>query len=137
MGIVFSGLDELALSMEELADIPESVINEMLVAGAEVVEKAQLASGMAAGVNDTGMTLHSLKTEPPKGKKVKIKFEGSRPNGNKTKRNAEVAFLNEYGVPSKGMPAKNWIQNANEAAADAMTEAEAEIYSAWVNSLGL
>lgn len=100
------------------------------------VEKAQLSKGAAYGVHRSGVTLSSLKigkiTGSGRGKSIKIRFEGTNADGN---RNAEVAFLNEYGVPSKKMAPRPFISEANEESADPAAEAMADILFDWQDSL--
>jgi len=55
------GLDDLILSLEEIAAIPDDVAAAMLEAEAQVVEEAQIAQGMTMGVYDTGQTLRSIR----------------------------------------------------------------------------
>lgn len=133
------GLDDLMLSLEEIAAIPDDVAQAMLDAEAQVVEEAQIAQGMAMGVYDTGDTLRSIR----RGRMKRTK-EGGRavyvtPQGvnDKGERNAAVAFMNEYGVPSRRIPARPFIATANAAAVDpAVAEAE-KVYNEWLKSKGL
>ena len=64
----FSGLDELILSMQEVAEIPDNVQDEMLNAGADVVVRAQQQAAQSMGVQDTGLTISKIKKT-----KVKVK----------------------------------------------------------------
>lgn len=133
------GLDDLMLSLEEIAAIPDDVAQDMLDAEAQVVVEAQIAQGMAMGVYDTGDTLRSIR----RGRMKRTK-EGGRavyvtPQGvnDKGERNAAVAFMNEYGVPSRRIPARPFIATANAAAVEpAVAEAE-KVYDEWLKSKGL
>lgn len=49
------GLDDLMLSLEDVAAIPDDVAAAMLDAEAQVVEEAQIAQGMTMGVYRTGI----------------------------------------------------------------------------------
>lgn len=133
------GLDDLMLSLAEIAAIPDDVAQDMLDAEAQVVVEAQIAQGMAMGVYDTGDTLRSIR----RGRMKRTK-EGGRavyvtPQGvnDKGERNAAVAFMNEYGVPSRRIPARPFIATANAAAVEpAVAEAE-KVYDEWLKSKGL
>lgn len=133
------GLDDLMLSLEEIAAIPDDVAQDMLDAEAQVVVEAQIAQGMAMGVYDTGDTLRSIR----RGRMKRTK-EGGRavyvtPQGvnDKGERNAAVAFMNEYGVPSRNIPPRPFIATANAAAVEpAVAEAE-KVYDEWLKSKGL
>lgn len=61
---------------------------------------------------------------------------GTHKSGNK-RRTAEVAFVNEYGVKSRKMPAKPFIRTANEKSADAAHDAAARVYDEFLKSKNL
>ena len=134
-----SGLDSLMLSLEEIASIPDDVAAAMLDAEAQVVEEAQIAEGMSMGVYRTGETLRSIRRG-----KMKKGRDGSRtvyitPQGvnEMGERNAAVAFINEYGVPSRKIPPRPFIATANEkAAGPAVAEAE-KVYDEFLKEKGL
>ena len=131
------GLDDLILSLEEIAAIPDDVAAAMLEAEAQVVEEAQIAQGMTMGVYDTGQTLRSIR----RGKMKKAR-DGSRvvyvtPQGvnERGERNAAVAFINEYG--KRDQPARPFIATANEAAATPAVEEAGKIYDKWLKDKGV
>ena len=132
-----NGLDDLILSLEEIAAIPDDVAAAMLEAEAQVVEEAQIAQGMTMGVYDTGQTLRSIR----RGKMKKAR-DGSRvvyvtPQGvnERGERNAAVAFINEYG--KRDQPARPFIATANEAAATPAVEQAGKIYDNWLKDKGV
>lgn len=133
----FSGLDDLMLSLQDVADIPDDVAKEMLEAEAAVVEEAQIAYGVSMGVYDTGDTLRSIHRGKMKRGKDGERLLYVTPQGrnDRGERNATVAFVNEYG--KRGQPARPFIATANEAAADPATEAAAEVYDQWLKSKNL
>lgn len=132
-----SGLDDLMLSLQDVADLPETVQDAMLDAQADVVLRAQQSAAQA--IADTGQTARSLRKSKPRTRKgvrsISITFAGSRKRGETTTRNAEIAFVNEYG--KKGVPARNFIRKANEQSAAASTQAAKEIYDQYLQSKGL
>lgn len=133
----FSGLDDLMLSLQDIADIPDDVAREMLEAEAQVVEEAQIAYGVSMGVYDTGETLQSIRRGKMKRGKGGDRLMYVTPQGRNVRgeRNAAVAFVNEYG--KRGQPARPFISAANEAAADSATEAAAVVYDQWLKSKNL
>lgn len=137
--IGFSGLDELMLSMEEIAQIPDEVQDAMLNAQADVVTAAQKVRARAYGVQDTGLVISSIKKGKPKRKKgvrvIYITPSGTRRRGKQTVRNAEIAFINEYG--DRRQRARPFIRDANEACAEATTQAGFEVYDKWLKSKNL
>lgn len=132
-----SGLDDLMLSLQDVADLPETVQDAMLDAQADVVLQAQQSAAQA--IADTGQTARSLRKSKPRTRKgvrsISIIFAGSRKRGDTTTRNAEIAFVNEYG--KKGVPARNFIRKANEQSAAASTQAAASVYDQYLQSKGL
>jgi len=130
----------------------------MLSAKADVIEPAQKAQAKAMGVHKTGMTLNSIKrtksTRSNDGRSLEIYPQG---NNSKGRRNAEVAFMNEYGtkgvrglkkpryVKALGkrvtklgrMPARPFIDKANKGAAQQATEAAAKVLDTFISSKNL
>lgn len=140
--VEFKGIDELMLSMQEVAALPDEVVDAMLDARADVVVAAQRESAkrMLVGPYAKGDTEKSIKKGKPKlrgGHRVLyVTPTGSRKRGRaKAVRNAEVAFINEYGT--RKIPARNFIRTANESCADAATAAEFEVYSRYLEEKGL
>lgn len=166
--IDFHGLDELRLSIQQVAELPDEVVDEMLNAAADITVEAQRAEaeklGMYAGRTthnntrdtsatnflrgqaksySTGATARSIK----KGK-VKTNAYGTRvlyitPTGSRTRgkknpkkiRNAEIAFLNEYGT--RTINARGFIRKANELSAAEATAAQAAVYDRFLKSKNL
>lgn len=135
------GLDDLILSLQEIEDIPDDVAAAMLDAEAQVVEEYQMGSAatMLKGPYSTGRTAAAIgRTD------MKKRLDGTRtmyvyPQGvnDKGERNGAVAFLNEYGVPSRKIPARPFIKLANEAAAGPAVEEAAKIYDEFLKSKNL
>lgn len=134
-----TGLNELMLSMQEIAQIPDDVVDEILNAQADVTVEAQKAAGRQLGVEDTGITLQKLKkgrVKLRKGQRVLyITPTGSRKRGKTRTRNAEIAFINEFG--KKGQKARPFIKLGNEKSAEAATAAGFRVYDRWLKSKNL
>lgn len=136
----FSGIDELSLSLQEIAEIPEDVVDEMLNAQADVVVAAQKRQATAMGIKRTGKLIKSLKKGRPKrtrdgSRVIYVTASGTRKSGKKTVRNAEIAFVTEFG--RKGQKARPFISTANEQSAAETTKAAAAVHSQWLQSKGL
>lgn len=131
-----NGIDDLMLSMAEIAAVPEGIQDEMLNAQANIVERAQKSKGSAYGVHRTGVTLGSIKRTKIKsgkdGRGLSVYPQGKNADGN---RNAEVAFINEFG--KRGQTARPFIKDANESSAAQTTEAARKVYDAWLSSKNL
>lgn len=131
-----NGLDALSDDLAALASIPDSVIEQMLVAEAEVIEAEQRKTAKEMGVYDTGMTAGSIKKGKVKktatGKSIHVSPQGTNARGD---RNAEVAFVNEYG--KRGQPARPFIRTANERAEQKAVEEGERVYHAYLDSKNL
>lgn len=147
----FKGLDEVTLSMREVAELPTEIIDAMLNAGADVAVEAQRAEarrlGKVGGYRNpnqtrdysTGTTARAIKKGRVKVQKehrvLYITPTGSRTRGKKAPRNAEIAFVNEFG--SKTIHARGFMRAANEKSAAAVEKAEFEVYDKWLTSKDL
>ena len=161
------GIDGLALSMEEFAEIPDEIVEEMLLAGGEVVAEAQKRSILQLGLTDSRKLMKSIRAVPKVGlvdgiRKLFVlvypygkhhayfrKAETRTYKNSKSGRtytvggkmqnvtNSEVGFIHEFGAPKRNIPARQWMRKANEASADAMTAAEFSVYDRWLRSKGL
>ena len=137
-----NGLDDLMLSLQEIAAIPEEVQDEMLRAGADVVAQAQREKVKAYGIYDGSSPKHvadSIKPGKVKLKKgqriIYVSPTGSRRRGKTVTRNSEILFVNEYG--RRGQKARPAVRDANEASAEATTAAQAEVYDKYLRSKDL
>ena len=115
-----SGLEELVGGFDAIAEIPDEVVLEMLVAEAEVIAPAQEAEAraMLSGKYSTGETAQSISYD----KKLKKTSDGR----------AIYVFVDEFG--KQGQPARPFIQTANEKAADPATDAAARVYDGFLKS---
>lgn len=135
------GLDDLIAAFGKSSDVPDNVKKNALVAMAQVAESREKSVGEAKGVRDPKSNVHvldSFKIKAPKltddGGSVDITFEGTRTRGNTTTRNAEIAFINEYGANDKGITAKQFISTALKEAEDDINNAGADIIHNWVEN---
>lgn len=159
------GLEDLELSMQEVAQIPGNVMDEMLNAQADIAMEAQRAEakklgkyqGYSATHNNfratsltnqlpgqvksysTGTLARSIKKRSKVDKDgrafVEIYFSGSRKRGKTRTRNSEIAFLNEFGT--RTINARRFIWVANEKIADKANAAAMAIYDRWLKSKDL
>lgn len=137
-----NGLDGLMLSLKEIEEIPAEVQDEMLLAGAEVVAKAQREKVMDYGIYDGSSPKHvadSIKPGKVKLKKgqrfIYVSPTGSRRRGKTVTRNAEILFVNEYG--KKRQKARPAVRDANEASAEATVTAQLAVYNKYLRSTDL
>lgn len=132
------GLDEFALSMQEIEELPETVKDHMLSAGAEVGLAAMRHKLDTVGLVDTEQLKTSLAKKKKTGKEVSVYYEiapyGKRNDG---ERNGTVGYVSEFGAPGKGIKPRPWMQPAIEEAADEIAEAEFAVYDEWLKSKNL
>lgn len=155
-GIKAKGIEGLQLSMQEVAALPESVVEKMLMAGGEIVvsaHKRQLASmGLVrtgtlqrsvasfAKKSDGGTSWSRSVVVYPKGTHHKVagRKQTQKANGRKSKSatvpSSEVGFVLEYGAPKRHIKARKWMEKANETSADAVVAAEMQVYDAFLQS---
>lgn len=130
------GLDGLIGSMAELASLPADVQNTILDAQADIYLDAQKRKGLSYGVHRTGVTLSSItKGKPHRGHYTQVQditFQGVNAQG---RRNAEVAFINNYG--KRNQKARPFVTDANNESSDAALKAAEDAYSDWLKSKNL
>ena len=149
--ISFKGLDEFRLSMREVAELPDEIIDEMLNAGADVAAEAQRVEARRLGkpggyqnrgqrkdysTGITALTIKKGKVKVKDGQRViYVTPTGTRRRGKTVTRNAEIAFLNEFGT--KTIQARGFIRAANEKSAEDYTAAQAAVYNRWLENKNL
>lgn len=133
------GFQELDIGLVRISSIPwpvkEKALNEM----AEVAAEEIRSTGENMGVRDPDSDVHILdKIKPTKAKETEtggyqnITFSGTRTRGNTRTRNAEIAFVNEYG--KSGQKARPFIRVAMSQNADKINDPGAEVILDWVEN---
>lgn len=137
ISITTVGIDPLVKVLNDIANIPQDVQGEIVDAMADVVKDAQVftAGTMLQGPYYKGDVAASITKSKIKKRKsgpyVDIEFKGES-HGN---RNAEIAFINEYG--KKKQPARPFIKTANELSDKPSQEAGLAVYDNWLKSKGV
>ena len=131
------GFDDLQAAYNRISDIPESVTEEALDKMAEVAETEIRRTGESMGVRDPESDVHILdkiKRKKPKvtkdGGYSMITFTGKRRRGKKDTRNAEIAFVNEYG--SRKVKARPFIGTAITRAEDKIVRPGIDVVGDWI-----
>ena len=137
------GLSDLILSLEEIAEMPDSVMEDMLMAGGEIIKQGQKESIQSLGLVDSGRLRDSIQAVPKfqsrKKRHVLVYPQGTHhvsKNGLET-RNAEVGFIHEFGAQGAGIEASQWMRAANEKHIDRAVDAEADVYDKFLKSKNL
>ena len=137
------GLNGLLEDLEALAGLPDSVADGILESEADVIVQAQreeigrlwkgpYSEGISAGAVKKGKV-----KEGQAGRSITVSPQGSRKRGGKSVRNAEIAFINEYGAPGRGIAARPAIAAANAKAEEAAVQAGERIFNAYLDSKNL
>lgn len=126
------GFAELDSAFAHIAQIPGPVKEKALQAMANVAAPQIRRSGESMGVRDPEGQVHILdviKIGKPQtdesGGYLDINFSGTRTRGNTKTRNAEIAFVNEYG--KRGQQDRPFIGTAMNQNAEKIAEAGADI----------
>ena len=134
-----TGFDDLTDAFRRISEIPFDVTAEALDAMAAVAADAIRSTGESMGVRDPESDVHILdRIKPRKPKKTTeggyemISFTGTRRRGNTTTRNAEIAFVNEYG--KKGQPARPFIGTAMNRNADRIQDQAEKVIGDWIEN---
>lgn len=141
--IEVDGLDALIGDLDTLTHLPDSVLDGMLNAGADVLVSAQSEEigRRWRGRYSTGISAKSVKKGKPfkswAGRSIDVYPQGTRKRGKKRVRNAEIAFVNEYGAPKRGIAARPAIFTANEKNADKAVDAAEAVYESYLDRKGL
>ena len=123
--------------------LPSETMNRMLHAAADVAVTAQkrTAKAMLKKGYSTGRLAESISKgrirRTKDGRSIQVVFKGGRVRGKKnptTISNTEIAFLNEFGT--RHIPARPFVQTANEQCREQAIEAAAEVYDKWLGSMG-
>ena len=153
-----SDVGQLMLDMQQIAEIPEDVIDEMLQAGSKVGVEAMRRSLRRMGLVKTGQLADSLVAVRKVDKYGRIYYE-VYPKGRRKAEphvltvanirrvdplhtyaepptNNEVGFVLEFGAPKRGIKARQWMRKANEESADDVVAAEFKVYDDWLKSKG-
>jgi len=127
-----NGIDALTADLTALAEIPDDVLDAMLEAEATVIEDAQRRTAFSMGVHRTGMMISSISRTKIKtnkhGRFLLVYPQGKNKQGI---RNAEVAFINEYGKTKQ--PARPFVDTANRQYAAAAGEAAERVYNTFAD----
>ncbi len=138
-----SGLDGLLDDLEALSGLPDSVGADILNAEADVIVSAQREEigRRWSGRYSEGISAEAVKKGPVKrkgpGQSIHVYPQGTRKRRGKSVRNAEIAFINEYGAPGRGIAARPAIAAANAKAEEAAVEAGAQVFGAYLDSKNL
>ena len=141
--LTVNGLDALSDDFAALARLPDKVVEDILNAEADVILPAQREEieKQWKGPHSLGISSKSIKkgkvTKGKDGRSLSIYPQGTRKRGGRTTRNAEIAFINEYGAPGRHIAARPAIDTANKKKESEAVEAGERAYNAYLDSKNL
>lgn len=131
------GMDDLDAAFNRIKNIPEAVTTRALNEMADIAATAIRRSGEAMGVRDPESEVHILDKIVKRKAKitrdggyVDISFSGTRTRGKNKTRNAEIAFVNEYG--KRGQPARPFIGQAMNQNEEKIAAAGGDVLGDWI-----
>lgn len=147
------GLDDLIADMTAMGESTGELADEMLMAGAEEVKQCWKFSAAMHGLKHTGDMIESI-GYPRKPRNIHgIRSIDIYPQGKDRKgvRNAEKAFILHYGTSGAkhraarkgkkykgpGIPAKHWVDDADDMAGDRVETKLYTIYDDWLEKHGM
>lgn len=137
------GLDDLIGDLAELAALPERVVEDILNAEADVIVEAQRSeiesrwkSPCSEGISAKSVKKGKVK-KTDDGRVIYVYPQGTRKRGKHSVRNAEIAFINEYGAPGRHIAARPAISAANAKKEKEAVEAGEKVYHAYLDSKNL
>lgn len=147
----FNGLDEIAASVEQLAQLTDEEKLSLLTPAGEILvqrHKDKITELFKRRTGDLAASITMEAREAPESPKLVIfqkgKHRGSftgkrkgkrRSNGKYSGTNAEVAYILNYGSPR--IAPTHWLENANEEAAADMIAAQQEAWDELLTKKGL
>ena len=141
--LTVNGLDALSDDFAALARLPDSVIDGILDAEAEVITAAQREEieKQWRGPHSLEISSKSIKKGKAKkdkdGRSLSVYHQGTRKRGGQTTRNAEIAFINEYGAPGRHIAARPAIDAANKKKEEEAVAAGERVYNQFLDSRNL
>ena len=132
-----TGFDELNDALRRIGNVPTNVKVEALDKMAAVALDKIRSTGESMGVRDPDSSVHILdKLTTTKAKTTEaggyedVTFSGSRRRGKTTTRNAEIAFVNEYG--KRGQTARPFIGQAMTRNEQAIADPGMDVLGDWI-----
>lgn len=131
------GMDDLDAAFNRIGNIPEAETTRALNEMADIAAAGIKRSGEALGIRDPESNVHILDKIVKRKAKitrdggyVDITFSGSRTRGTTKTRNAEIAFINEYG--KRGQPARPFIGQAMNQNEEKIAAAGGDVLGDWI-----
>lgn len=132
------GMEDLQAAFDRISEIPASVTTKALTDMAAIAAAEIKLSGESMGVRDPESSVHILDTikagKPkiaPEGGYADITFSGTRTRGRKRVRNAEIAFVNEYG--KRNQSARPFVGKAMNGNDEKIAAAGGEVLGDWLD----
>jgi hypothetical protein len=130
-----SGLDDIFAEMSNEGELVGDVADKMLIAGVKIIQRAWKSSAERHRHRLSGDLIDSITYSEAKNVKAKgvesIRAYDVYPQGKDRKgvRNAEKAFILNYGAPKKGIAPSHFIDEADDMCAAEVVEEMSRIWA--------
>lgn len=138
-----TGVDALLDDLRTLECLPNEVVDDILNAQADVLVRAQRAEIQRQwnGPYSIRISARSIKKNNKINRAgnpyIDVYPQGERKRAGKKTRNAEIAFLNEYGAPDREIESRPALRDAIVKAGDRIMKAGEKVYHAYLDSKNL
>ena len=137
----YTGIDELCTALDKLSNVPDTLFKDMLSSMGGILKRhiAESAQKAISGVRFiSALTLKKPKMDKNGGWSIAVTFDGVRHDATHKKgtREAEIAFINEYGLESHNNVAAGYLADAIEKSNTEAVSAAQAILDNWVKENG-
>lgn len=134
--LVVTGIAKLAEELAKMSENADALAGQMLFAGAEEMKKAWQEAIVKKDLIDTWAMHDSIGFKPETesyggAAAITVKPQGKDDSGTS---NAEKAWVLEYGVPSKNIPAQHHIADAKSMAEPKVLSAMQNVFDAYLQT---
>ena len=133
------GKDSLAtviVALEHGEPLDEVLYCEVITAAQREEIEKQWRGPHSLGISAKSIKKGKVKKDKD-GRSVSVYPQGTRKRRGRTTRNAEIAFINEYGAPGRHIAARPAIDAANKKKEGEAVDAGEKVYNAYLDSMNL
>lgn len=134
-----NGMDDLNAAFGRIGSWPDSVKRDALGAMASIAMREIKRTGESMGVRDPDSDVHILDNLALAKAKLStsggtqdVTFRGTRTRGDTKTRNAEIAFINEYGT--RDQPARPFIGRTMAQNDEQIADAGGDVLLDWIET---
>lgn len=131
-----SDVDILVGDLQDMIDDLPQLRDDILKAEADVIQQYMSQSVSNAGLVRSGVLRGSIRQRKrkdsiavgPDGEHHRYTPSGNRPKANGIVAAGYVGYIHNYGIPSRGIPAREWVEKAVEKGKGPAMDAAEKVY---------